>query len=74
MPSASFTPSRHFRDERSLPDDRVTALIEDDKLRLRDVPPGGLALYDPRFAEFSPFKNESAHSESLPDNHQVSLY
>jgi diguanylate cyclase (GGDEF)-like protein len=73
--SGQLTLMRHAAgNPNSLPDDRVTAILQDIDLRLWIGTAGGLALLDRRSDEFSAFRSDPADPASLPENYVVSLF
>ncbi len=65
---------RRQGDANSLPNDNVTAILEDAEQRLWVGTVDGLALLDRRTYRLTIFRNSPADLSSLPDNHIVSLF
>ena len=61
-------------DPQSLPDNRVTAILEDSANRLWIGTVAGLALLDRQTNRFSVFRHDPADSASLPEDHVVTLF
>ncbi len=73
--SGAFALLRHRdRDPNSLPDGRVTALLEDDERRLWAGTTAGLALLDRRSGEFAVLRHDATNTSSLPDSHITALF
>lgn len=66
---------RHRSDDATtLPDDKISAILEDDGQRFWIGTDGGLALLDRRTNRFTAFRNQPTDRTSLPDNHVVTLF
>lgn len=75
VPAASFTMLRHHEGiPNTLPEGRVTALLEDDEQRLWVGTSGGLALLDRRTDQFVVLRHDPRNLTSLPDSYVKSLY
>jgi diguanylate cyclase (GGDEF)-like protein len=73
--SGSLELLRHeTADPTSLPNDQVSAILEDDEQRLWIGTNDGLALLNRRTGHFTTFRNDSGDPASLPDNHVVTLF
>lgn len=65
---------RSPEDPASLPDDRVTAVFEDNEQRLWVGTVNGLGLLDRRTDRFSVYRHDPASPGSLPDSHVVRIF
>ncbi len=63
-----------LKDNFTLPNNNVSAILEDTDQRLWVGTDKGLALFDRRTDQFTTFRNSPADRASLPDNHIVSLF